>query len=451
MTTEEIFDLIVIGSGSAAGPVVSRTVRAGWSVAVVDEGPFGGTCAQTGCVPKRVWAHVAEVVDAARRQRARGVDGQLEIAWPSLQRFTATFTEDVPQDTKARWREDGVEVIRARARFAGQDIIAAGDRRLRGRYIHLAAGARPRPLDIPGAELVTTTDDLFRAAELAPRIVFIGGGYVSFELACVLAIAGADVTILDANDRLLERFEPELASLLVKRVQLFGIDVRQGATTTAVERAAGDGLLVRTTADGGAAHVADMVVHGAGRVAATDGLDPARGGVRADDDGVVVNPHMRSVTNPHVYAAGDIVSGSEALTPVATREADIVAANMVLGEDKSRVVRPAPSVLFSIPPLARVGLLEEDARANQLDVRVNRGRMDDWLSSRMRGISPTAYKIIIDERSDRVIGAHVLGPDAEQQANLFALAMQRGIPADELAQALFVFPTGGSDLRSMLG
>lgn len=303
------FDLVVWGTGAGASTVATKCRRAGWDVAIVDALPYGGTCALRGCDPKKVLVGAAEVVDAARRFTDRGVTGAATIEWPELMHFKRTFTDPVPARREEALAKAGISTFHGRARFVGATTIAAEDEVLEARHVHVATGARPAELKIPGGEYLTTSDQFLEIDALPGRILFVGGGYVSFELAHVAARAGARVTVVHRGQRPLERFDPDLVALLVERTRQVGIDLRLGTTVERIEKT-GDGFRVTARSeDGSVTFDTDMVVYGAGRVPAIDDLDLDTAGVTHDARGIAVNEYMQSVSNPAVYAAGDAATG----------------------------------------------------------------------------------------------------------------------------------------------
>jgi glutathione reductase (NADPH) len=222
---ERRFDLVVVGTGVTSA-VASRCREAGWTVAVVDSRPFGGTCALRGCVPKKILVGAAEAVNGARDMATIGVpaDG-LMIDWPALMRFKRSFVDPTPQRTEEAWTKIGVEQFHGRARFVDSTTLAVGENRLIGRRVLIAAGATPAPLKFPGAERLATSEDFLNLERIPARIVLVGGGYISFEFAHVAARAGADVTILHRGARPLEGFDADLVELLVRRTRSLGIRV----------------------------------------------------------------------------------------------------------------------------------------------------------------------------------------------------------------------------------
>ncbi len=446
------FDLIALGTGSGAAGAAGRCRAAGWSVAVVDSRPFGGTCALRGCDPKKVLVGAADLIDWNHRMAGKGVAGErVKIEWGDLMRFKRTFTDPVPAAREKSYADRGIATFHGSARFVGPTSVQLGEEVLEGKHILIATGAKPVELKFPGAEHVISSDDFLELEELPRRIVFIGGGYISFEFTNLAARAGAEVTILHRGRRPLELFDPDLVARLVEHTRSQGIAVELESEATAIEKTAA-GLCVRaSSATGDRSFPTDLVVRGAGRVPNLDDLNLEAAGVERERRGVRVNEYLQSISNPAVYAAGDAAaSGGPPLTPVAGYESQIVAANLLEGNHRTADYGPVPSVVFTLPPLAAVGLSEEAARSQGLKFRVNHQSTAGWYSSRRVGETCSAFKTLVEEGSDRILGAHLLGPHAEEIINLFALAMKAGMTTATLKEILFAYPTQGSDVRYML-
>ena len=446
------YDLVVIGSGAAGSTPAARCRAAGWSVAVVDERPFGGTCALRGCDPKKVLVGAAETVDRARRLAGRGVvAGGAGLDWPSLARFTRSFTDPVPAAREKGLADRGVAVLHGSARFLDPQTVDVEGRHLHAGHVVVATGAHPAPLGIPGEALLTTSDAFLELEELPRRIVFVGGGYVSFELAHVAARAGAQVCILESGPRPLAAFDPDLVEALLGTTERLGVDVRLDCPVRGVERR-GNRLAVL----GGNGHAretfdADMVVHGAGRTPAVETLDLAAGDVETERGGIAVNEYLQSVSNPAVFAGGDAAaSPGPPLTPVADAEGALIADNLLDEDRRSLDYAGIPSVLFTVPPLARVGLGEAEAREQGFDFEVHRGDTADWYTARRVGAETSGYKVLVDRRRRTILGAHLIGPGADEVINLFAVAVRFAIPAEALRHAMLAYPTAGSDIAYMV-
>jgi len=446
------FDLIVIGTGAAGASAATECRSAGWNVAIVDSRPFGGTCALRGCDPKKVLVGATEVIERTRQIDGKGVcSDAVKIDWPALMRFKRTFTQPFPADREQQFTEAGIAVFHGRALFTAKTTIQVGDDTLTGRYVLIAAGAWPATLHIPGEEHLTTSDRFLELDCLPPRIVFVGGGYISFEFAHVSARSGAHVQILHRGERPLERFDPDMVGRLVKATEDLGVTVRLNTAVQKIEKNSGH-FTVHTSVKGvSQSFEADLVVHGAGRLPEIDDLDLKTAGAERDKRGVIVNEYLQSVSNPSVYAAGDAAaSGGPPLTPVAGMEGEVVAANLLKGNHRKPDLVAVASIVYTLPPVASVGLLEAAAEKQGLKFRVNHQDTSEWYSSRRLGAKYSAFKVLIEENSDRILGAHVIGPHAEEQINLFTLAIRSGIRSSDIAQTLFAYPTGASDLSYMV-
>jgi glutathione reductase (NADPH) len=446
------FDLVVLGTGSAASSVASRCRSAGWQVAIVDSRRFGGTCALRGCDPKKVLVGATQAADWVRRMKGNGVRAdRLQINWSELMHFKRTFTEPVPKSRERMFAKAGIEAFHGRARFVGRSTVQVGEETLEGRYVVIATGQKPADLKIPGVEHLTTSEQFLQLDELPRRILFIGGGYISFEFAHVAARVGSQVSVLHRGVRPLERFDPDLVEQIVARSRELGIDIQLGTQAERVEKKSGQLTIRASTSDQQRMFEADMVVHAAGRIPEIDDLDLDVAGVDWDERGVKVNEFLQSISNPAVYAAGDAAaSGGPPLTPVASYEGVIAAANLLKGNRQKPDYLGIPTVLFTIPPLAAVGLSEKDAREQGLKFRLKKEMTSGWYSSRRVAEKYSGYKVMVEEGTDRILGAHLLGDQAEEVINLFAMAMRSGMSASDLRHMLFAYPTHGSDVPYML-
>ena len=449
------YDLVVVGTGSGGAPAASKCAAGGWSVAIIDEKPYGGTCALRGCDPKKVLVGAADLTDWSSRMTGHGVTSAPRIDWPKLMGFKRTFTGSVPASREEHFHEQGMTTYHGPVRFLGEDAVEVEGQVLHFEHLLLANGAKPAPLSIEGEEHLTTSTKFLEMDALPERIAFVGGGYISFEFAHVMARAGAEATILHRGARSLESFEPELAAVLTEHTRALGIDVWERTEVSGIEKT-GSVLRVRTKTQGGHARVeADLVVHGAGRVPAIDEMNLEAGGVAYSDAGVTVNEHLRSKSNPRVWAAGDVAATEGMpLTPVASMESLTVASNLRAEEEESLRTPNydgVPTVVFTVPPLASVGLTEAEADEQELDVAVHyEPDVTDWYSYRRVRAKAAGFKVLVERETDRIVGAHVLGDGAEQTINLFGAAVRHGITASKLRHGVYAYPTHDSDIPHML-
>lgn len=441
-------DLIVIGVGTAGFNIARKTRSEGWEVAVIDSRPYGGTCGLRGCDPKKVLVGAAELVDLQRRMVGHGISGDLHIEWSDLMRFKHTFIDSTPSGIEKMFSKIGVATHHGEAHFVDTNSLEMGGEILTAKHIAIATGAKPRELDIPGAHLAITSTDFLELEQLPQHILFIGGGFVSFEFAHIAARAGAQVTILHRGERPLESFDPDLVNELVTASENIGIQIKVQIEVIAIEKA-GDQLRAQTST--GESFLVDAVVHGAGRVPDIDGLNLNHANIEYSPQGILVNEYLQSVSNPAVYAAGDAAATKGMpLTPVAATEAHVVSSNLIKGNQRTPNYLGTPSVVFTIPSLAKTGLTETEAREQGLKFTTNFQKMDRWYSSRRTNESHTAFKVLVEEGSERILGAHLLSTHASEVINMFALAIRHNLTSLDIKQTIFVHPAVSSDISHMV-
>ncbi|MGH7603119.1 MAG: dihydrolipoyl dehydrogenase family protein [Gemmatimonadaceae bacterium] len=445
------YDLVVIGTGAGASGVATRCAKSGWRVAVVDDEPYGGTCALRGCDPKKVLVGVSDLIDSHRRMTGRGVAGDARLDWSALMKFKRGFTDPVPQKTESTFEKLGIVTYHGVGRFTSSERFAVDGEELESKFFVIASGAQPTPLRIPGEDHVRTSTDFLDLDELPQKIALIGAGFIAFEFAHIAARTGAKVT-MPGRGQPLRQFDRDLVARLIEHTRDVGVDIRLDFPVHGVERA-GKEFRVKFGGPSGDGSVAtDLVIHGAGRSPKTGDLALAKANVRTDERGAVtVNEFLQSTTNPRVYAAGDAVAspGALPLTPVATHQSLIVASNLLQGNRKRPDYRGVSSVVFTTPPLAAVGPTEEEAKRRGLKVRVKSEQTGGWFSNRRVNESAAMYKTIADESTGRVLGAHLLGPHADEVINVFALAIRNDLTASDLAHMIYAYPTSASDIAYM--
>ena len=448
----ETFDLIVIGAGMAGVAAAEKCASRGWRVAIVDALPYGGTCALRGCDPKKILRRGAEVIDAARLMRGKGIDDDgLSINWTDLMTHKHGFTDPVPQAMERGLRSSGVETLHGTAAFTDPNRIVVDGAAYESQRFLIAAGAKPRPMDFPGAEHLIDSTEFLNLAERPRRVLFVRGGFISFEFAHIAARAGSAPVIIDRGERPLKGFDPDLVAQLVKRSTDTGITVKSKTAITSIEPADSGYLVTVEQAGHDEIHQTDLVVHGAGRVPELSRLDLDAAGIAHSTKGVTVAGHLQSTTNPAVFAAGDSAdTPGLALTPVAVFEGKVAASNMINDTTTVPDYTGVPTTVFTIPELARVGLLEHEAVARDIDVDVRYNDTSGWYSNYRIGETTAAAKILIDRSTDRIVGAHLLGPGYAELINILGLAMKADLTSRQLKSMTASYPSVSSDLGSML-
>jgi glutathione reductase (NADPH) len=442
------YDLIVLGTGGAGYRVAMSTKAAGWHVAVINDGLFGGTCSVRGCIPKKVLAGTAEIVDINRRLHELHIVKEIPgLDWAALIAHKRSFTDPVPPSTEQALKDAGIDVYTGSPRFTGNLQLEINGETLTAKKVHIAVGAKPAKLPIDGFDHLITSDDFLELDNLPKRIVFVGGGYVSFELAHVAARFGADVVILHNDDKPLPMFDPDVIKTLLAASEEAGIKVILNSGAGKIEKR-GETFVV-TTPDN-RTFEADLVVHGAGRPPAIDELNLEATGVEYDKRrGVLVDEYLRSTSNPDVYAAGDAAASGPPLSPVAGVQGGIVADNLLGKKTKQPSYHSTPSVIFSTPAAAKVGYLESEATEKGLDFDTITTDLTGWFDAKRLNLKHTMSKVLVEKHSGKIIGAHLIGNHAEDLINIFSLAIELGLTADQLKQPIFAFPTTSDDMRSM--
>lgn len=444
------YDLMVIGTGVAGNKVAEKCARYGWKVAIADNAELGGTCGLRGCNPKKVLTTATAIVDQVRRLEGRGVSQGSTIVWKDLMRFKREFTDHIPIDRERGYNRLGIEVFRGDASFIDEGSVKVGDEVVQAKKFLVATGAIPRRLELPGEDLMITSDDFLELENLPQRILFVGGGYISFELAQVAAISGAKVTILQRGPRVLKRFDLDHTERLVDIFRNdMGIDVRTESPLLAIERK-GDAYVVKGGPDGRTSIEVDLVVHGAGRVPNIDSLNLDAAKVERNARGIMVNSHMQSISNKDVYAAGDATVVGLPLSPVADMEAYVVGENLVKGNKVVANYEGIPTAVFTSPVVASVGMNEKDCSAMCMKYKVMKGDMTMSHTSRRVMVRDSEYKVLVEEGTDRILGAHIIGNRADEVINIFGMAMRYGLTARQIKSMPFAFPTDVYDSRYMV-
>lgn len=449
------YDALVIGTGTAGQTAAYELNRNGLRVAVVEhsERP-GGTCALSGCQAKKWYYEGAETVARSHHLCGIGITAPASADWSDLRAAKNRFTARVPANTVSGLKQAGIELISGRARFLDHSTIAVDRQRLSARFVVIATGAIPMALPMEGAQWMVTSTEFLELNRLPRRIVFIGGGFISFELSHFAVRLGPTDTgciILEAGPRPLGPFDEEMVALLAEASALEGIDIHSQAAVTAIEQR--DGIFTVRTEDG-SRYEADLVVHGAGRSPDIDDLDLEKAGIHYQRRGITVNDGMQT-TQAGIYAVGDCAATVQ-LARVADLEAQTAAANIV-NRYNNRDTRTTmdysavPAVLFTYPQYGMVGATEQALTKEGVAHQKSFGKDLNWPTYRRVGLKSAAYKILAGQ-DGAVLGAHILSDNATGLISLFTLAMRNQITVDKLYRQCIMtpYPSRESDIIYML-
>jgi glutathione reductase (NADPH) len=448
----EKFDVVILGGGNAGIGVTGPVRRAGMSVAMIESRDLGGTCPNRGCTPKKILVAAGHALHEIERASVHHIAvGKPKLDWAALIDREKDMIKDIPANLARSMARRQVEVIKGHAAFAGPSAIRVDNRTLEARHIVIATGSKPRPLPIPGAEHMITSDEMLSERELPGSVIFIGGGVISLEFGHVYARAGTEVTILEALPQLLPAMDADAVAQLQAESERIGIRVKTNVSVKRIEPGNGR-LRVIFVHDGREqALEADRVVNGAGRVANVDTLDLQAGNVTHANGRVAVDAHLRSTSNPLVHVCGDAVPISPQLSPIATYEGDIVGRNIVEGPKYRPDYESMATSVYTVPELAAVGLTEGAARQKGLAIDVHVNDMLGWFSARTYAETVAWSKVIVEKATDRILGAHFVGHAGQELVNIFGLAMRFGITATQIRENVFAYPTFAADIKHILG
>lgn len=441
----EKFDVIVIGTGSGS-LVAKRCAKAGKKTAIIDSLPYGGTCALRGCDPKKVLVGIAHILALNKQLQGKGLSTPATASWKGLMKFKKTFTEPIPGKRENALKSTGVTTYHGRAHFISENTLQINEDILHAEKFVIANGARPRKLSIPGEELLIDSTAFLELQELPDEILFVGGGYIAFEFAHIVSSFGVKATIVHRGERPLENFDADLVKLLMKASEAAGIKIILKTNVKGISKENGR-ILIHAEQEGKEKTFSTLLaVHSAGRTADIDDLSLEKVNVSVGKKGVEVNEYMQSVSNPDFYACGDANDKGLPLTPVGGKEAIVLASNLLKGNHLKIDYGYIPSNVFSLPPLASVGLTEDAAKIQKLNYKVNYEETTGWFASKRLNEPITAFKVLIDNKTDQILGAHLLGNNAEETINIFAVAMNADLKASQLKKTIFSYPTNASDI-----
>ncbi|MEO6961954.1 MAG: NAD(P)/FAD-dependent oxidoreductase [Puia sp.] len=445
----EIFDVIVIGTGSGYG-VARRCAVAGKKTAIVDNQPFAGTCALRGCDPKKVLVGIAHILSLNKQLQGKGIASVATSSWNDLMNFKKSFTEPKISKTESGLKEVGVVAYHGRAKFIAENTIQVNENILYAEKFVIANGAAPAKLCIPGEDLLIDSTAFLELEELPKEILLVGGGFIAFEFAHIVSRFGAKATIIHRGERPLRNFDADLVKLLIKASEDLGIKIILNAEVKSITKENNRFIVHAEQKGKGLNFSTSVAVHAAGRVADIFDMGLEKMDISFNKKGIPVNEYMQSVSNGNVYACGDANDKGLPLTPVAAKEGIILSGNLLKGNYKKIEYGHIPFNVFTIPALGAVGLTEQEAESKNLNYTIHFKETTDWYSSRRINELVSGFKVLIDKETDLIIGAHLLGPNAEETINLFAVAMNAGIKADDLKKTIFSYPTNASDIVYML-
>ena len=442
------YDLIAIGGGSGGLAVAEKAAQYGRRVAVIESHKMGGTCVNNGCVPKKLMWYAAQLAHAVDDASDFGIPARRGATdWQKLVSGRQNYIRNINDYWNRYVDNSGITRIDGTARFVDAHSVEVDGRRYSAEHFVIATGGRPIVPPLPGAELGITSDGFFELTEQPRKVAIIGTGYIGVELAGVLRALGSEVTVVALEARVLETFDEMISEVLMDEMRKQGIDLHLCFQVAGLAETP-NGIALDGS-DGERLDGFDSVIWAVGRAPNTGELDLAKAGVEARANGIVPTDEYQNTNVPGIYAIGDI-TGRSPLTPVAIAAGRRLAARLFDGQVDSKVDYDSiPSVVFAHPPVATVGLTEQQARTQYPDVTVYQTDFTPMRHALAEHGVTTAMKLVCSGDRQQVVGIHLVGDNVDEMLQGFAVAVKMGATKADFDNTIAIHPISAEELVTM--
>lgn len=441
------FDLFVIGGGSGGVRAARMAAARGAVVALAEPHPLGGTCVNVGCVPKKLYSYAAHYAESFEEAPGFGwsLTNDPVFSWDALKRNRALEVSRLNGIYHGLLASAPVNVYVGRAEVLDAHTVRVNERSYRTRHILVATGARPSLPDIPGKHLLLTSEDMFDLPVFPRKLLVIGGGYIACEFASIFGGLGASVTQVHRGAAVLGGFDDDVRAFVAEEMQAAGIDLKLGCTVAEVAECEG-GFVARLT--DGCSVVADAVLCATGRVPNTRAIGLEAAGVALSETGAIRVDHRQRSSVPSIHAVGDVSSPMH-LTPVALAEAMVVV-DQLFGDGTRRMDYDfIPTAVFTHPNIATVGQTEADARLRYGEISVYRSNFKALKHALSGRTTRTLVKLVVEASTQRVVGLHMVGEDAGEVVQGFAVALRAGATKAQFDATLGIHPTAAEEFVAL--
>ncbi|WP_343612825.1 glutathione-disulfide reductase [Novosphingobium sp.] len=448
MTETFDYDLFVIGAGSGGVRASRIAASHGARVAVAEEFRVGGTCVIRGCVPKKLLVYASHFAHGLEDAAGFGwtIEGK-QFDWAKLRDFVASDVDRLERAYTSTLDNNKVDHFHERASVAGPNLVRlASGREIRAKHILIAVGAWPVMPDFPGNEHAITSNEVFHLKAFPKRVVIQGAGYIAMEFAGIFNALGAQVTVVNRSNRILRGYDHDLTERLMAMTEKRGIEYRFDSPICGIEKLA-DGSL-RVALDGHDPIEADVVLVATGRRPKTVGLGLEEAGVKLGANGEVIVDDYGQTSVPSIHAVGDVTDRVQ-LTPVAIREGHAFADTVFGGKPRTTAYDAIPSAVFSQPPLAAVGLTEMQARDTGAEIKVFTSDFRPMTNMFSTQVERGYYKLVVDAASDKVLGIHMISPEAPEILQAAAIAVKAGLTKADFDATMALHPSMAEELVLM--
>ena len=444
------FDLLVIGGGSGGVRAARMAAQRGARVALVEAQAMGGTCVNVGCIPKKLYSYAAHFAESFEESHGFGWVGPAPVLdWAALKANRAREITRLNGIYLQLLKGAGVQIVEGWATLVDAHTVAVGAQRLTAKNILIATGGQPSVPDIAGREHVITSNDIFDIDPFPKRLLVVGGGYIACEFASIFKGLGAQLTQLYRGAQVLRGFDEEIRGFIAAEMRKAGVDLRLNADVAAIVKTAGG---LRVTLQDGSHLEVDAVLYATGRVPLVEGLGLQALGIAQKPGGAIIVNDNYQTSVPHIYAVGDVTARVQ-LTPVALGEAMVVVDHL-LGAAAGKAPRSMsydfiPTAVFTHPNIGTVGFTEAEARERFGAVRVFKSEFKALKHTLSGSSERTFMKLLVDEASDRVVGLHMVGAEAGEIVQGFAVAMKAGATKAVFDSTIGIHPTAAEEFVTM--
>ncbi|MDI3325382.1 glutathione-disulfide reductase [Pontibacterium granulatum] len=441
------FDLFVIGAGSGGVRAGRMAAAMGVKVAVAEDRHLGGTCVNVGCVPKKLFVYASHYAEDFENSRGFGwTPGEAEFDWPTLRDNKTKEIERLNGIYNNLLVNSGCELIHGRATLVDPHTVAVGDKTYTAERILVAVGGWPNVPEFPGSEHVISSNEVFYLDEFPKRAIVVGGGYIAVEFAGIFAGLGAKTDLIYRGDMFLRGFDNEVREFTAEEVAKKGINLRFNTNVTEIKKQ-DDGTLIATLTDGSAIE-ADAIMYATGRNPKVTGLGLEELGIEVGKNGAIIVNDDYQTNVPSVYAIGDVIDRVQ-LTPVALAEGMALVRNLYGGQNQKVDYDLIATAVFCQPNIGTVGLTEEQARERYENVDVYKSSFRAMKHTLSGSDEKTFMKMLVDRDSDKVLGVHMVGPDAGEIIQGIAVALKAGATKAVFDSTIGIHPTAAEEFVTM--
>ncbi|MBE9398595.1 glutathione-disulfide reductase [Pontibacterium sp. N1Y112] len=441
------FDLFVIGAGSGGVRAGRMAAAMGVRVAVAEDRHLGGTCVNVGCVPKKLFVYASHYAEDFENARGFGwTSGEAQFDWPTLRDNKTKEIERLNGIYNNLLVNSGCELINGRATLVDAHTVAVGDKTYTAERILVAVGGWPNVPEFPGSEHVISSNEVFYLDEFPKRAIVVGGGYIAVEFAGIFAGLGAKTDLIYRGEMFLRGFDNEVREFTAEEVAKKDINLRFNTNITAIEKQT-DGSLLATLTDGSTVE-ADAIMYATGRNPKVIGLGLEALGIEQGKNGAIVVNDQFQTNVPSVYAIGDVIDRVQ-LTPVALAEGMALVRNLYGGQDQKVDYDLIATAVFCQPNIGTVGLTEEQAREQYENVDVYKSNFRAMKHTLSGSDEKTFMKMLVDRDSDKVLGVHMVGPDAGEIIQGIAIALKAGATKAVFDSTIGIHPTAAEEFVTM--